>query len=409
MRILIISQYFYPEQFRINDMAVEWVKRGHEVTVVTGIPNYPQGKFLIGYGIFRRRRETYNGVNIIRLPIVPRGKSKLLLSINYISFVISGFFWKYFTRIKTDLVYIFEVSPMTQALPGVWFAKRNKLPCFLYVTDLWPENVQYLTGLNNKVLLSLLEKMVVYIYNNCNKIFTSSKSFLDAIENRGVSRNKLEYWPYYAEDFYKPIPISKICSSDTIIPQDGRFNFIFAGNIGEAQGLSVVVDAIALMSEDEKKIFRFVFVGDGRAKESIVKSVVKNQLEDNFLFIIKKPPEMIPRLFAQCDAALICLSKSPVFSMTIPAKTQSCLACGIPILLSADGEVQQIINEARCGVTADAGDPLALAQAIKFMINLKDNELKEMGTNALSYSSKHFNRDTLNERILEVFLMNANK
>ena len=129
--ILVISQYFYPEQFRINDICSEWVKRGHRVTVLTGIPNYPLGKFYRGYGWFRNRRETWNGVEIIRIPIVSRGKSVFRLVLNYYSFVISGWFWKAFTKLKPDLIFTFEVSPMTQALIGTWFSKRRKIPGYL--------------------------------------------------------------------------------------------------------------------------------------------------------------------------------------------------------------------------------------------------------------------------------------
>ncbi len=134
--ILVISQYFYPETFRINDIATEWVKRGYKVTVVTGIPNYPEGKFYKGYGWFRNNREIWNGIEIIRIPIIPRGSNSIGLILNYLSFVVSGFFWKCFTRIKTDYVFIFEVSPMTQALFGVWYARRRKIPCYIYVQDL---------------------------------------------------------------------------------------------------------------------------------------------------------------------------------------------------------------------------------------------------------------------------------
>ena len=139
--ILIVSQYFYPEQFRINDIAAEWVKRGHKVTVLTGIPNYPQGKFYDGYSWRKNRREVWNGVDIIRIPLFARGKSSIGMILNYFSFVISGFFWKCFTKLKADVVFTFEVSPMTQALIGVWYSKKHKIPNYLYVQDLWPENV----------------------------------------------------------------------------------------------------------------------------------------------------------------------------------------------------------------------------------------------------------------------------
>ena len=139
--ILVVSQYFFPEQFRINDICVEWVMRGYKITVLTGIPNYPQGTFYDGYDLNHRRTEEWNGIKIIRIPLFPRGNNSMGLALNYVSFVASGFVWSLFTKIKADYVFNFEVSPMTQALVGVWYAKKRKIPCYLYVQDLWPENV----------------------------------------------------------------------------------------------------------------------------------------------------------------------------------------------------------------------------------------------------------------------------
>ena len=150
IHILVISQYFFPEQFRVNDICTEWIKRGYQVTVITGIPNYPQGKFYNGYGYFQKRTERYNGIDIIRLPIIPRGNSAVMIALNYISFVISGFLWSKFTTLKADKVFVYEVSPMTQALPGVWYAKRRGISSVLYVMDLWPENIEYVGGIKNK-------------------------------------------------------------------------------------------------------------------------------------------------------------------------------------------------------------------------------------------------------------------
>jgi glycosyltransferase involved in cell wall biosynthesis len=262
--ILVIAQYFYPEQFRINDICTEWVKRGYKVTVVTGIPNYPQGKYYDGYGLFKKRKETYNGMDIIRIPLVPRGKNAIMLALNYLSFVVSGFFWKSFTRIKADFVFIFEVSPMTQALPGVWYAKKRKIPCYLYVTDLWPENVEIVGGIKNKTILNTIGIMVDYIYKRCDRIFTSSESFIQAIVDRGTDRKKLEFWPQYAEDYYKPVDKEKANIPE--IPQDGIFNIIFAGNIGFAQGLDVLPEAAKILKKTNTKV-RFNIVGDGRFKD----------------------------------------------------------------------------------------------------------------------------------------------
>ena len=162
--ILIVSQYFYPENFRINNIAEEWIKKGAKVTVLTGIPNYPEGKFYKGFGLFKRKRETYNGIDIIRVNIFPRRNNKLFLILNYFSFVVSGWLWTLFTKLKPDFVFIFEVSPMTQALPGVWFSKRRNIPCYIYIQDLWPENLEIIANIKNRMIIKAVNKMVDYIY-----------------------------------------------------------------------------------------------------------------------------------------------------------------------------------------------------------------------------------------------------
>ncbi len=398
--ILVIAQYFYPEQFRINDICTEWVKRGYKVTVITGIPNYPKGKYYDGYGLFKKRKETYNGIDIIRIPLIPRGNNAIMLALNYLSFVVSGFFWKVFTKIKADYVFIFEVSPMTQALPGVWYAKKRKIPCYLYVTDLWPENVEIVAGITNKRILNTIGVMVDYIYKRCDRIFTSSESFIQAIVDRGTDREKLEFWPQYAEDYYKPIDKEK--TNIVEIPQDGIFNIIFAGNIGFAQGLDVLPKVAKILKDINTKA-RFNIVGDGRFKETLKAKVEEYQVTDYFNFIDKQPATRIPEFMAVSDATLISLSRSKVFSITLPAKTQSCLACGIPIIVSADGEIQDVINKANAGVCSDAGDVKGLADNIKQLISMSAEKHQEMARNAVSYYQKNFDKDTLLNRMDQWF------
>lgn len=398
--ILVVSQYFYPENFRINDICEEWIKRGYKVTVVTGIPNYPKGKFFKGYGLFKKRREIINGINVIRIPIIPRGKRSFTLALNYLSFVISGWFWKTFTRVRADLVFNFEVSPMTQALPAVWYAKRRKIPCFIYVTDLWPENVEIVSGIKNKKILNLIGKMVDYIYKRCERIFTSSESFINAINERGVDYEKIEFWPQYAEDYYKPIEKSTIELPE--IAQDGKFNIIFAGNIGFAQGLDVLPETAKILKASNSKV-RFNIVGDGRYKSILKQKVEENRLSDFFNFIDKQPANRIPEFMALNDATLISLSKSKVFSITLPAKTQSCLACGIPVIVSADGEIQGVIKKANAGLCSDAGDAISLAENIKKLVDLPAENRRTMAINALKFYKENFDKNTLLNRMDKCF------
>ena len=262
--ILVISQYFYPESFRINDICQEWVKRGHRVTVVTGIPNYPQGKFYEGYDYTHKRNEIWNDIEIIRLPIKPRKTGAIHLSLNYLSFVFEGWKWIKSTNLDADSVFIYEVSPMTQALVGVWYAKKFKVKCVLYVTDLWPENVEIVLKTRNRLLLGLIGKMVDYIYRNSNHILTSSQSFVEKIKRRGVDESKLFYWPQYAEDFYKKVDRKKKLE----IPDDGIANLTFAGNIGTAQGLDVLVKTAEILKARKIQV-RFNIIGNGRYENDL--------------------------------------------------------------------------------------------------------------------------------------------
>lgn len=398
IHILVVSQYFYPEQFRINDICTEWVKRGYKVTVLTGIPNYPQGKFYDGYGVFKKRSEVWNGIEIIRIPLIPRGHNSLGLCMNYLSFVVSGFFWKCFTKIKADIVFNYETSPMTQALVGAWFAKRRKVPFYLYVTDLWPDNVEIITGIHNKLLMSSLNSMVNYIYKKCTKIFTSSKSFITKMTERGVPSQKLEFWPQYAEEFYRPRSKSEAAEIKKEIPDDGVFNIVFAGNIGYAQGLGVLAETAAILKK-EKFPVRFNIIGDGRYKNKMLEEISKNNVEEYFNFIEKQPAEKIPLYMAFADAALICLSKSEVFAMTIPAKTQSCMACGVPILVSADGEVGEIIEKAKCGYSSASSDAEGLAENIKKICELSEKEITDMRKNSRLFYDNNFKKSMLMDKM----------
>ncbi|UOR11310.1 glycosyltransferase family 4 protein [Halobacillus amylolyticus] len=401
--ILVISQYFYPEQFRINDICIEWIKRGYKVTVITGIPNYPEGRYYLDYGVFKKRKEVYNGIEIVRLPLIPRGNNSVMLALNYFSFVVSGLFWNLFTKLDPDYVFIFEVSPMSQALPGVWHAKKRNIPCFLYVQDLWPENVEIITGIKNKFIINSIGKMVDYIYKRTTKIFTTSNSFIKAIENRGVPKQKIEYWPQYAEGFYQPL---SNCYVDEI-PLDDMFNITFAGNIGYAQGLDILPHVAKRIQENYKNNnVRFNIIGGGRYKSDLEELVFQMEVDNMFNFIPKQKPEKIPEFLSVSDAAFLCLTESKLFEMTIPAKLQTYMACGMPIIGSADGETSNIIKSSGAGVCSPTGDIENLAENIIYLSRIGKDELIQIGSKSKKYYDFHFNKDNLLESMDQHFMLN---
>ena len=385
--ILVISQYFYPEQFRINDMCAEWVKRGYKVTVLTGYPNYPQGEYYDGYGWFKKTKERWNGVDIIRIPLTARGQGSIKLAANYFSFVISGFFWAKTTRIKANYVFTFEVSPMTQALIGTWYSKRRKIPNYLYVQDLWPENVEIVTGIHSPLVIKPIEAMVNHIYKHCDVIFATSPSFVKEIQKRvSHKKNKVKYLPQYAEDFYKPVERKPVPE----IPDDDSFKIIFTGNIGKAQGLDILPKTAKLLKGKEN--VKFVIVGDGRDKDNFLKQIADNDVQDMFIMIDRQPPDRIPELLAACDAAFISFMPDPLFEKTIPAKLQSYMACGMPIIAAANGETKRVIEEAECGICVELGNETALSGAVSKMIT---NDLKSMKNKSRAFFDNHFEKQKI--------------
>lgn len=382
--ILVISQYFYPEQFRINDMCVEWVKRGYKVTVLTGYPNYPEGKYYDGYGWFKRTRQRWKGVNIIRIPLTARGQGSVKLALNYFSFVVSGFFWAWTTRIKADYVFTFEVSPMTQALIGTWYSKRRRIPNYLYIQDLWPENVEIVTGIHSPLVIKPIEAIVNHIYKHCDVIFATSPSFVKEIQKR-VKKNKgkVKYLPQYAEGFYKPVDRKTVPE----IPSDDSFKIIFTGNIGKAQGLDILPKTARILKG--KSNVKFVIVGDGRDKENFIKQIADNNVQDMFTMVDRQLPERIPELLATCDAAFISFMPDPLFEKTIPAKLQSYMACGMPIIAAANGETKRIIEEAKRGICIQIGDTRELSNNI---IRMMTSNIEEMRNNSINYSQKQFDK-----------------
>lgn len=397
--ILVVSQYFYPETFRINDMCLEWVKRGYKVTVVTGIPNYPMGKTFKGYGITKKRHEVWNGIEIYRIPLIPRGSGSLGMIANYLSFMVSGMLAGKMKNIKADLVFSFEVSPMTQVMTGISFAKKLHVPHYLYVQDLWPENVITVTGIRNPLIIKPIDKMVDYIYKNSDQIFATSPSFVEAICNRkvAVNREKVHYWPQYAEEFYKPIDksIAKEVAAAYGIPNDDSFKIIFTGNVGTAQGIDILPQTAELLKNENIK---FVIIGDGRYLEKLVSDIKSRQLEKMFIFVARQPAEKIPVLLSACDVAFISFADDELWKMTIPAKLQSYMACGMPIIAVADGETKRIIEEAKCGWVCKMGDSRGLKNTIHEVMKI---DLQEMMKHSLCYYNNNYKKEKVISKIMD--------
>ncbi len=384
MKILIVTQYFYPETFRVNTLCTELVKRGHSVTVLTGYPQYPQGKIYEGYGFNKPYEKEWNGAEIHRIKMHPRGKTPLGLLYNCYSFVSEGKKWVNKCTEKFDAVYVFEVSPVTVGLPAIYYKEKFGTPVFFNVQDLWPENVEIVLGIHNKLIIDPINKIVDKIYSASDKILCSSQSFTENIAARGVDKDKLVFWP----QFCNTPKLSGKAKPDCY--NDKNFNIVFAGNIGEAQGLDILLGAAAQLKDTNIKWF---LVGDGRAKEKLMKQVEDNKLEDSVIFIGKVSEEDADRYIHFADCAYLSFQKNKLFDMTLPAKLQSYMACGTPILAAAGGESARVINEADCGFVC-AQDAETLANTIRTVV-LPCTDFNTKRENARNYFESHFSKDLI--------------
>lgn len=312
---------------------------------------------------------------------------------NYLSFMIFGIIAGKTKRINADLVFSFEVSPMTQVVTGISFAKRLHVPHYLYVQDLWPENVITVTGINSPLVIKPIDRLVDYVYKNSNEIFATSPSFVRAICNRKspVDEQKVHYWPQYAEEFYKPVEktIAKRTAISYGIADDDSFKIIFTGNIGVAQGLQILPQTAKILKEENVK---FVIVGDGRYLENLKVDIEKNNVQDKFVMIERQKAETIPVLLAACEAAFISFAEDELWTKTIPAKLQSYMACGMPVVAAAQGETARIIEESGCGLYCRLGDATQLSRTIVKMMRA---DLTEMGKKSRKYFENNFDKQVL--------------
>jgi glycosyltransferase involved in cell wall biosynthesis len=398
LRILIISQYFFPENFRINDLCLGLKDKGHEVTVLTGKPNYPNGKFYGGYTFLNKRLESYHGIKVYRSYLIPRGSaSGFRLFLNYISFVIFAPLRILSINGNFDRVFVYAPSPITVGFVGIFASIYFRAKPFLWVHDLWPESVKDAGGINNKIILSLINFMTKSIYYFYENILVQSPSFKNYLVDQGVKSEKIIYYPYYAESFYNVV--NKNEKIESAFPKG--LNIVFAGNIGVAQSFDTIIEAVKIAMNDVKNL-NIIVLGEGRDKARVLKKIKKNNL-NNFYFMGSFPPESMPEYFASADALLVSLKKSKIFSSTIPGKLQSYLACGKPIIASLDGIGAKIVNDASCGFSSDAENPLGLAHSIISFNKLKNIDRLKLGENGRKYYENEFERKKLLSKLIDIF------
>jgi glycosyltransferase involved in cell wall biosynthesis len=402
LRILVVTQYFWPENMRINDLVRDFAQAGHEVTVLTGFPNYPEGSVFPDYKARPDDFKEYFGARVVRVPLMPRGKRSLNLILNYLSFFISA---STIGAIKLrgqkfDSIFVYAVSPIMAAIPAVIIGRMKKASVFIWVLDLWPETLRAVGVLRKPTLLAMVGRVVSWIYNRADYLLLQSKGFADNVKlycTKEISPDRLVYFPSWAEDDFSS---SSPVSSSLLERDNSVFTVVFAGNLGEAQDFPSVLDAAESLKG--RVPVRWVIVGDGRMSEWLSEQVESRRL-DNVLLLGRHPLSAMPSLFACADALLVSLKTNDVFEKTIPGKVQAYLASSKPILGMINGEAARIIEESGAGFSCSSGDTQGLASITLKLATTDVAQRKLMGQAGRSYYLRHFSKPTLMLRLEKLF------
>ncbi len=394
MKILVVTQFFEPENFRINDLIEELDGRGHEITVLTGLPNYPEGSFYEGFS-YSSIGKTFKGkIKVVRSPIIPRFSSKKIqLAINYLSFAFfASIFGLFYCRGRYDLIFTYAPSPLTVALTSIFINSFKRVKHVIWVQDLWPEVFMAVEAPKTKLFYDSVKLMMKFIYKRCDLILIQSRGFQQSIIQLGVNENKIKYFPNWAENFFKPLD-KKLPETQRIdLPGGDSFKIMFAGNIGAAQCFDIILEAAIKLKS--KKI-SWIILGDGRRKKWLDEQIEIHSLQSNIFTLGKKPVEDMPFYYSLADVMLVSLEPHPVFSAWIPGKVQSYMACGKPILALLSGAGAEAIKESRSGFAIESGKADELISKVEELSLMSETELLKMGKNALEYYDREFNRDKL--------------
>lgn len=395
MRLLVVTQYFWPENFRINDLVTEFTRKGHEVTVLTGWPNYPDGRVFEAYRQDPAHFVSFEGARVVRVPLFPRGRGGLRLMLNYLSFALSASLlglWKLRGQ-SFDAVLVYEPSPITVGIPGAVMRAVKRAPMALWVLDLWPETLKAVGVVKSDLLLRLVGKLVAFIYRRCDLILAQSRSFIPQIRRYAGEGRRIEYFPNWAESVFdggvvEPAP--------EVAPLKDGFSVMFAGNIGEAQDFPAIL-AAAQALRDHSRI-RWLIVGDGRMSPWVAQEIAARDLGACVQLLGRYPVERMPSFFRHADALLVSLKNEPIFALTIPGKLQSYLAAGVPVIAMLDGEGAELLAEAGAGLACAAGDYAGLAQAVLRLADMEQSQRQAMGRRGQALYAREFERQVLLDR-----------
>ncbi len=400
-RVLLVAQNFYPEFFKSNDIASDLVARGYKVDVLAGIPNYPEGVFYKGYGIFRRRVDDYNGAKVYRVYQIPRGRKPgaMRLSLNYLSFAFCSTFWVLFFLIfkrRYDAIVVHQTSPITQAWPALLLGRVRRTPIYTWVLDIWPDSVMAFMSKPRKIISAPLNWFTNRVYRRSRRILISSPMFRELVNRDHNYDDKIVYYPNWCEDI--------LSMEDREVPKlDDGFRIMMAGNLSDATGLEGVVEVIKRTKVNSS--IKWTFVGGGNREAWLRETIQREGLTDCCSVLGRYPFECMASLYKQADIMFISLKPTTYnhLNATIPARLQSYIAAGKPIVGMIGEGVTKLVDEINCGRCVEAGDVEGCA---KLILHLADNtaQLKAWGENARRYYVEHYTRERCIDNLVDITL-----
>jgi len=399
VHVLIVSQYFWPESFRINEVVRSLVDKGVEVDVLTAKPNYPEGAFFPGYRAWGCQTESFMGAMVYRLPLFARGRSSALwLALNYLSFVFSGLFfapWMLWQR-RYDVVFVYATSPILQAIPALFIGWLKRLKVIVWVQDLWPESLQATGYIRNQLVLGCVAQVVRFIYRHSDLLLVQSKGFEKHVLAMAPGKSVI-YYPNSVESiFCDPLDVSL----PVVSPLDDGFSVLFAGNVGAAQAVEVIVEAADLLRDHP--VIRFVVFGHGSRWGWMREQVMLRGLT-NLHLVGRYPLEVMPGLMQKASALLVSLADQPIFEATVPNKVQAYMAAGRPILACLNGEAARLVADANAGLTVPAEDAQGLTTAVLRLYQMSAEDRTVLGANGRRYFKEHFDHDHLMDELINHF------
>jgi glycosyltransferase involved in cell wall biosynthesis len=398
MKVLIVSQYFWPESFRINELAQSLVNRGVDVEILTGKPNYPEGSIYPGYSAMGCQQESWSGLKIHRIPLMARGKGAFRLALNYMSFVVLGLLlapWL-LRKKRYDIVFVYAPSPILQALPAIFLGWLKKCGVIVWVQDLWPESLEATGYVHNARILSWVAGVVRFIYRHTDLLLVQSRAFEEKVAELAPGK-RIEYYPNSVDSTFAQ-PFS---ASLPDLPQFGAgFSVMFAGNLGTGQAVETIVEAAASLQDIAE--INFVVFGHGSRFGWMQEEITKRGLT-NIHLLGRYPIETMPGFMQKASALLVTLADEPIFSVTVPSKVQAYMAAGRPILACLNGEGARLVSDAQAGLVIPAEDATGLADSILQLYKMTCTERAQMGENGRRYFKDHFDQDMLTDKLIAHF------